>query len=50
MLLPLMSVRTSPAKDVTYSRHTRAAGASNPDGPGVSNNRRKKASESSRIT
>ena len=40
MLLPLISVRTSAACRSAYSRQTRAAGASYPDGPGASNSRR----------
>src|ERR1700754_2311865 len=45
MLLPATSVVTFSANVAASSRQTRAAGASKPEGAGVSNKRFKKASE-----
>src|SRR5512143_1641764 len=45
MLLPATSLVTFSAKVDASSRQTRAAGPSNPDGPGVSSRRLRKASE-----
>ena len=45
MLLPATSVVTWSVKVAASSRHTRAAGPSNPDGAGVSSSRFRKASE-----
>jgi hypothetical protein len=45
MLLPATSVVTRSANVDASSRHTRAAKASNPEGPGVSSKRFKNANE-----
>src|SRR5258708_16241358 len=50
MLLPATSEVTVSAKVFASSRQTRAAGPSNPDGPGVSSNRFKNASDEGEST
>src|SRR3954447_26977702 len=43
--LPRTSAQTRSAKPAAYSRHSRAAAASSPDGPGVAVRRFRKSSE-----
>src|SRR5258708_21654735 len=50
MLLPATSEVTASAKVFASSRQTRAAGPSNPDGPGVSSNRFRNASDEGEST